>query len=148
MATNPLGASRSRTRGYVLDLIRAAGTISRVELADRSGFTAPTITQVTRELMADGLVLEVGRGESTGGKPPTLLQLNPGARYGVGVLLERNTCVSVVVDLVGRPIARTSFHGAATMPPEQVLPLLAKQFEALLDAAGVERHRVLGLGLV
>jgi predicted NBD/HSP70 family sugar kinase len=148
MATSPPGASRAKTRGYVLDLIRAAGTISRAELADRSGFTAPTITQVIRELMADGLVLEVGRGESTGGKPPTLLQLNARARYSVGVLLERNTCVSVVVDLVGRPVTRTSFHGAATMPPEQVFPLLAKQVEALLDTAGVERDRVLGLGLV
>ena len=44
-------------------------------------------------------------GASTGGKPPTLLRLHPPARYSVGVLLERNTCVIVVVDLAGRQVA-------------------------------------------
>ena len=37
--------------------------------------------------------------------PPTLVQLNPSARYSVGVQLERNMCVIVVVDLVGRQMA-------------------------------------------
>jgi len=60
----------------VLDLIRAARVISRVELAATTGLTAPTISEVVRELIADGLVLEAGRGASTGGKPPLLVQLN------------------------------------------------------------------------
>jgi len=99
MATSPAGGRRPKTRGLVLDLIRAARTISRIELAANSGLTPPTITDVVRELIAHGLVVEVGRGASTGGKRRTLLQLNPEARYAVGVLFERNICVIVVVDL-------------------------------------------------
>jgi predicted NBD/HSP70 family sugar kinase len=148
MATSPIWASRPKTRGVVLDLIRAARTISRVELAATSGLTPPTISEVVRELMADGLVVEAGRGAPTGGKPRTLLQLNPPARYSVGVQLERNTCVIVVVDLAGRQVARTSFHGTAQMTPQQALPFLAAQVNALLDAAAVDRDRVLGVGLV
>lgn len=101
-----------------------------------------------RELLGDGLVVEVGRGASTGGKPRTLLQLNPPARYGVGVQLERNACVIVVVDLAGRPVARTSFHGMASLPPDRALPLVAAQVEALLTTAAVDRDKVLGVGLV
>lgn len=148
MATSPIWASRPKTRGVVLDLIRAARTISRVELAATSGLTPPTISEVVRELMADGLVIEAGRGASTGGKPRTLLQLNPPARYSVGVQLERNTCVIVVIDLAGRQVARTSFHGTAQMTPQQALPFLAGQVNAMLDAAAVDRDRVLGVGLV
>jgi predicted NBD/HSP70 family sugar kinase len=148
MVDGSVGAGRRRTRGTVLDLIRAARTISRVELAERSGLTAPTITYVVRELMERGLVIEVGRGASTGGKPPTLLQLNPRGGYAVGVQFERNTCVIVIVDLVGQPVARTSFRSTAQMPPEQALPLVAGQVEALLGTARVERDRVLGVGLV
>jgi predicted NBD/HSP70 family sugar kinase len=148
MASGPIAASRSKTRGVVLDLIRAARTVSRVELAANSGLTPPTITQVVRELMEHGLVVEVGRGTSTGGKPPTLLQLNAEARYSVGVLFERNICVVVVADLAGQVVARTSFHGTELLPPDQALPLVASRVEALLDAAGVERDRVLGAGLV
>ena len=148
MPANPVWSSRPKTRGRVLDLIRAARTISRVELAASAGLTPPTISEVVRDLMTDGLVVEAGRGASTGGKPPTLLQLNPPARYGVGVLLERNACVIVVIDLAGRQVARTSFHGTAQMPPEQALPLLATKVNAVLDASAIDRDRVLGLGLV
>ncbi len=148
MATSPIWAGRPKTRGVVLDLIRAARTISRIELAATSGLTPPTISEVVRELLADGLVVEAGRGASTGGKPRTLLQLNPPARYSVGVQLERNTCVIVVVDLAGRQAARASFHGTSQMPPQQALRFLAGQVNALLDTAAVDREKVLGVGLV
>lgn len=148
MATSPIWASRPRTRGLVLDLIRAARTISRVELATATGLTGATISEVVRELMGDGLVVEAGRGAPTGGKPRTLVQLNPLARYSVGVQLERNICVIVVVDLAGRTVARTSFQGVASMPPEQALPRVAAQVDALLATAAVDRDKVLGVGLV
>ncbi|MEO6089373.1 MAG: ROK family transcriptional regulator, partial [Umezawaea sp.] len=148
VARSPIWASRPKTRGLVLDVIRAARTISRVELATATGLTGATISEVVRGLLGDGLVVEVGRGAPTGGKPRTLVQLNPPARYGVGVLLERNTCVIVVVDLAGRPVARTSFQGVASMPPEQALPMVASQVDALLTTAAVDRAKVLGVGLV
>lgn len=148
MATSPIWASRPKTRGLVLDLIRAARAISRVELATATGLTGATISEVVRELMGDGLVVEAGRGAPTGGKPRTLVQLNPSARYSVGVQLERNTCVIVVVDLAGRQVARTSFQGVASLPPQQALPLLAAQVDALLTTAAVDRGKVLGVGLV
>ncbi|TDB81808.1 ROK family transcriptional regulator [Micromonospora sp. KC721] len=148
MATGPIWASRPKTRGLVLDLIRSARTITRIELAEATGLTGATISEVVRELMGDGLVVEAGRGVPTGGKPRTLVQLNPLARYSVGIQLERNTCVIVVVDLAGRQVARTSFQGVATMPPGQALPLVAAQVEALLATAAVDRDKVLGVGLV
>jgi predicted NBD/HSP70 family sugar kinase len=146
--TSGVGNGRPRTRGVILDLIRAARTISRVELAASSGLTAPTISEVVRDLMTDGLIVEAGHGPSTGGKPPILLQLNPLARYSVGVQLERNTCVIVIVDLAGRQVARTSFHGTAQLPPQQALPFLAAQVNALLDTAAIDREKVLGVGFV
>ncbi|GIJ72738.1 ROK family transcriptional regulator [Virgisporangium ochraceum] len=148
MATSPIWASRSKTRGLVLDLIRSARTISRIELAEATGLTGATISEVVRELMGNGLVVEAGRGMSTGGKPRTLVRLNPVARYSVGVQLERNTCVIVVVDLAGRPVTRTAVPGVASMPPQRALPLVAAQVDALLATAGVDRDKVLGVGLV
>lgn len=148
MALSRTWTGKSRTRGLILDAIRAAGTISRVELAAATGLTGATISELVRELIDDGLVVEAGRGAPTGGKPRTLVQLDPRARYSVGVQMERNTCVIVVVDLAGRPVARTSFQGVASMPPDQALPMIASQVDALLATAAVDRDRVLGVGLV
>ena len=73
------------SRGLVLDLIRTLGPISRVELAETTGLTQATMSTVVRQLLGEGLVIETGRGESTGGKPPVMLDVNPDARFAVGV---------------------------------------------------------------
>ncbi|MFI5916891.1 ROK family protein [Dactylosporangium sp. NPDC051541] len=140
-------AGRPRTRAAVFDLVRAARRISRVDLAARSGLTPATITEVVRELLELELVVEAGRGASTGGKPPMLIELNPEARYAVGVLYERNLCTVTVVDLTGRAMATSSSPGTSLMPPEQALPVVAERIGRLLDEAGIERGRVLGAGL-
>jgi predicted NBD/HSP70 family sugar kinase len=148
MRGSPARAGRAKNRGLVLDLIRGARTVSRVGLAADSGLTTPAISQIVRELIADELVIEVGRGVSTGGKRPTLLRVNPQGRYSVGVQLERNTSVVVIVDLTGRTVARDTFAGIASLPPGRAIRLVVSRVEKLLRTAGVDRRRVLGVGLV
>src|SRR5665647_3008035 len=83
-----LGMAHTSSRAAILDVIRAAGTISRVELTRATGLTGATISTVVRRLINEGLVLEIGRTESTGGKPRMLLQLDPTARFAIGVHLD------------------------------------------------------------
>ncbi|HWU59161.1 MAG TPA: ROK family transcriptional regulator, partial [Microbacteriaceae bacterium] len=148
MPTTSTGLSRPRTRGIVLDLIRSARSISRVELVTASGLTGGTISNVVRELIADGLVIEAGRTESTGGKPRTLLELNASARYTVGVQLDRGSAVIVVVDLAGHLIARTSMGGSGVRSPHDTLVMVADHVESLLMTTGIDRTAVLGVGFV
>lgn len=148
MPTSAIRAGRAKTRGMVLNLIRGARTISRVELAEDSGLTSPAISQIVRELIADELVVEAGYGTSTGGKRPTLLRVNPHGRYSVGVHVERNTSVVVIVDLTGRTVAKQTFAGIATMPPGRAIRLVASRVETLLRTAQIDRRRVVGVGVV
>lgn len=148
METPTTALTRPRTRGIVLDLIRSARTVSRVELAVGSGLTGATITNVVRELIHDGLVIEVGRAESTGGKPRTLLRLNAEARYTVGVQVDRGSVVIVIVDLAGQLVARRALGGSGVKSPHETLVMIADHIVGLLESSGVERSRVLGVGLV
>ncbi|MGN8246546.1 ROK family transcriptional regulator [Cellulomonas soli] len=143
-----IGPSRPVTGALVLDLIRTAGTISRVELATTSGLTAATITNVVRDLMDEGLVHEVGRARSRGGSPRRLLELDPAAWYAVGVQLDRCTSAVVVTDFAGRRVAATSLRGVGRGTPEATLRTLAEHVDDLLASAAVPRERVLGVGLV
>ncbi|WP_150307235.1 ROK family transcriptional regulator [Planctomonas psychrotolerans] len=139
---------RPLTHGVVLDLIRAARRISRVELVDASGLTGATITNVVRDLIDEGLVEEAGHAESTGGKRRTLLRLRARARFTVGVQLDRSSCTIVIIDLAGQLVARTAIGGAGYRSPHETLCMVADHVDSLLDSAGVDRHRVLGIGLV
>src|SRR4030065_1267731 len=75
------------TRNLVLNLVKSAGPISRKEIADRSGLSPATITNLTAELIAEDLVHEIGSGEATRGRPPVLLRLNTRAGF-VAISLE------------------------------------------------------------
>ncbi len=142
------GMYHPNSRSIVLDAIRAAGTVSRVGLTQRTGLTGATISTVVRRLINDGLVLETGRAESTGGKPRVLLQLNQTSRFAVGVLLDHSGITYVLTDLGGAVVARMSRSGAGVEDPPVVVARMAREVHALIDGVGVERSRVLGLGLV
>jgi predicted NBD/HSP70 family sugar kinase len=150
MATTPATrpSIRPSTTSRLLDLIRATGTISRVELAEATGLTAGTITNVMRGLIADGLVHEVGRARSSRGTPRRLIQINPDAGLAVGVQIDRSSATVVLVDFAGRTLATAALPGAGQDPPSTTLTVLAERINRLLTAHHVERSRVLGVGLV
>ena len=147
-----VGAARSlphvSTQAAVIDAIRATGTISRAELTDRTGLTGATISTVVRRLIDDGLVREVGRAESTGGKPRVLLRLDATARFGVGVHLDHSGITYVVTDLAGRTVARSTHAGVGVEDPPVVVARMAREVHALLADHDVDPGRVSGLGLV
>ncbi len=132
----------------MLDVIRAAGTISRVGLIQATGFTGATISTVVRRLIDDGLVMEIGRAESTGGKPRVLLRLNHTSRYAVGVQLDHAGITYVLTDLAGSVVSRIARAGAGTAEPPAVVARMAREVRSLIDGAGVDPDRVLGIGLV
>lgn len=136
------------SKSAVLDVIRAAGTISRVGLINATGFTGATISTVVRKLIDEGLVLETGHAESTGGKRRVLLQLDHAARYAVGVHLDHAGIIYVLTNLRGSVVARISRPGAGAEEPPVVVARMAAEVAALVDRVGVEPERVLGVGLV
>ncbi|MBX6765109.1 MAG: winged helix-turn-helix domain-containing protein, partial [Rubrobacteraceae bacterium] len=75
----------------VLEIIRLGDGASRVEIAERTGLTAQTVSNIVRRLLSEGVIEEVGKGRSRGGgKPRVLLRLRPGAGYAVGVQIDRD----------------------------------------------------------
>jgi len=140
--------SHANSRSAVLDVIRAAGTISRVGLVHATGLTGATISTVVRSMIDDGLVVETGRAVSTGGKPRVLLQLNQSSRFAVGVSLDHSGILYVLTNLGGTVVARMSRPGAGVKDPPVVVARMAREVRALIDGVGVDRARVLGLGLV
>lgn len=146
--SGPARVGHASSRAVLLDLIRAAGTISRVGLVNASGLTGGTISTVVRGLIDEGLVVETGHAESTGGKRRVMLQLNHFARYAVGVHLDDARITYVLTNLGGAVVARISRAGAGTEKPAEVVARMAREVGTLIDSVGVERDRILGLGLV
>jgi predicted NBD/HSP70 family sugar kinase len=133
-------------RSAILNLIRRFGPVSQAELAQRSGLASSSVVNITRSLLRRGLVRAVGTGPSTGGRPPTLLELNPEAGYAIGVNIRFVEVECVLVDLVGDIVADTS------LPPEgedtaSVVRTVREAVEQVMRLGSVDPGRVLGVGV-
>ena len=57
-------------KSNVMRTIILEGPISRAALAKRVGLSLPSVMTITENLINRGLVRAVGKGKSSGGKPP------------------------------------------------------------------------------
>jgi predicted NBD/HSP70 family sugar kinase len=135
------------TLAVVLDLVRARGSVSRVELAEATGLTQATMTHAVRKLMQLGLVHEVGTVPSSRGTPRRLLGIKADACYMVGIQFDTYSGIGVVVDPAGTVVAQRELRAPGQRPPHEVIADLAETVRVLLKDAAVPRERVLGIGL-
>jgi predicted NBD/HSP70 family sugar kinase len=106
-------AARSNTirdinRQIVLNYVRELGPISRADIARETALQRSTISLIVDELRIDGLIEEVS-GESTGGRPPSLLSLRAADAVAIGVDLGTVKTVMARGDLVGRVLEQEEF---------------------------------------
>jgi hypothetical protein len=92
----------------VVHLIHRNGTMSRADLSRETGLSATTISALANVLIDSGLISEAGEAESSGGRPPILMQFKYESRYAIGIDLGATHITSTVVDMRGATVAMRS----------------------------------------
>jgi len=86
----------------ILRLIWKEHHISRAEVAKRLNLSRSTVTEIVKELLKTGLVLEKGMGKSTGGRRPVVLEFQENARGIIGIDIGATHVSVALTDLKGR----------------------------------------------
>lgn len=142
-----LGPSSENTRSAILDLIRSSGTVSRLELSAMSGLTPTSISRMVKSLIEAGLVIETGLGDSTGGKRPSLLELNPTARYAIGLSLDESQLTYVVTDFEGNVVSQLVSLGIGGQSPIDVMQRVASEIAQFIRELHIPPADVVGVGV-
>src|SRR4029078_10795288 len=127
---------RAPNRPVVLDAVRRSGPLARTEVAQRTSLAKPTVSAIVDELLAQGLVLEVGGGQSSaaGGRPPTYLDLDVTRDAYVGVHIGVYETTLAVADGKGKVVAQRSRKSATGSPTRSLEHVVALLDDALADA--------------
>jgi predicted NBD/HSP70 family sugar kinase len=99
---------RDINRQIVLNYVRELGPISRAGIARETALQRSTVSLIVDELTDHGLVEEFS-GESTGGRPPSLLSLRTADPVAIGVDLGTINTVMAASDLAGRVLSQEEF---------------------------------------
>ncbi|HEY3363533.1 MAG TPA: ROK family transcriptional regulator [Symbiobacteriaceae bacterium] len=149
LVVNGPGVIRQSNRVAILRYLRAGGAVSRPQIAEAVGLSRPTVANLVDELVAEGLVREVGLGQSTrsGGKRPGLVKLNPDAAAVAAVAIGVEQVEAGIIKLDGHVARRRQAPMPAAVGPEAGLDLVRRMLSDLLTEYGREPHApVLGVG--
>jgi len=128
--TAGLATIRNINRQIVLNYVREREPISRAEIARESALQRSTVSAIVDDLQTEGLIEEVGEGESTGGRPPTLLRLRSAGAIAIGVAINPSMTTVASSDLAGRLLTRQEFP---TDPDsDQTLARVIESIEGIL----------------
>ncbi len=137
---------RAINRSVILNSIKANGPIARAEVARSSGLSPATVTAITAELIEEGFVYEKAAGDSSGGRPPILLAINPLGGYVVGIKLMEDHATGALTDLEANILQRHQLP-LSDRSAEGAIQVMAALVEVLLGMGAVPRKKLIGVGV-
>ena len=142
-----LSVVKDYNQSLVLQLIRAEDGISRAELAQLTGLTPQTVTNIVNRLMRQDMVVEAGKQHAASGKPRVRVRMNPQGAYAVGARIGRTELAVVIVDLDGKVLAEVTRPNLPGTPPIAIVDLVASDIATLISQTHVDPARIFGIGV-
>ncbi len=133
-------------RRIVLDAIRDHGAISRSDLALQTRLTAQTISNITGDLVSQGLVVKRQRVTGQRGPRPALYSINRLGRFTIGLHLEPYNVVGVATDLEGGILSEYA-NAIECDQPAITVGIARRAIEKLLSATPIPRGACAGIGV-
>lgn len=139
---------RHINRARLLQEIYFNWPVSRFDLGQSTGLSPATVTNVTAELLNEGIVTASGSEESDGGRPRALLSINPDYGRFVGIDVgETHIQIGLFDAALHRLAGATQQLSVDESQPDQVVRHIVKSLRSLLSESGVHTDDIIGIGL-
>ena len=146
LATERVLSDKQRKNLSILELVVKHGPISRTEISRQTGLNIVTISNYINEFIEADLAVEKGFDVSTGGRRPTLVELNPKFGYMIGVGLTALNIVGILVDPKMQVICEVKKERPADNS-EVIIGKLVETVEEVLAKSKIEPEKIKGLGI-
>ncbi|HUQ94652.1 MAG TPA: ROK family protein [Bryobacteraceae bacterium] len=131
----------------LLKLLYQNVRISRSDLSAMTGFSAFLVSKLCDALLKKGFIHEVGSGDSSGGRRPTLLSIAPRLGKIAGLHVGRVNARLVITDIRGTELAFLKMPSRVSAGPDVAMPHLIGLVEKGLQEANIRREELLGIGV-
>ena len=106
MKKNTTKVIKEANQYLVMQCIQAFEPVTLEEIAEKTLLSRPTILEIINSFKEEGIVVNGGFRESTGGRPPQLLCINGDSAYAIGIDFEfptiRIALANAKREIVGR----------------------------------------------
>ncbi|MDE6917824.1 MAG: ROK family transcriptional regulator, partial [Lachnospiraceae bacterium] len=137
---------KRKNRNDVFRYICKNGMVSNPDISYALKMSLPTATQITKELIEEGLVEERGALESTGGRRAKALAVSEHVGCAVGLDITKNHISLVLTNPAGR-ILKYERIFLPYRAGEEYYREVNDRLETFLDESGCVRQEILGIGI-
>ena len=140
--------ARVHNRRVIIEAVRLHGELTRAELARLTALTPQTVSNIVAELeQMDLLTSHQPRRASGRGQPAVPVSLNPASAWSIGIHLDHQTLIVVLVDLTGEVHFRRLIL-VQKPQPGATFARLAEVLNEIRALPTLDWSRVLGMGVV
>jgi len=112
----------------------------------QAGLSPATVSNLVADLVAEGVIVEVGLEDSNGGRPRGLLQVNPHYGYVIGVDVGETEFLVELFDL-GLQVRARQLTLSDNADPRDAVAHVADGIRAVIAEAGIDGQAILGVGV-
>lgn len=123
------------------------GSMSNSELSGIIKLSTPKINSLLVELVDEGLVKELGRGDSSGGRRPNIYGLVENGFYIVGITININRTIISVFNSNNQEVGEAGFFPVKMQSDFSIFSKISENLNALLIEKNIDRSKILALGI-
>jgi predicted NBD/HSP70 family sugar kinase len=133
---------RQSTTRLVMEHVLRRGPISRAEIARSSGLSKQTISEVVRELEADGWIMVDGQVQGTAGRSATTYSVRAEGAFVLGIDLGGTKLHIALADLKGNVVMEGNEPTSQGGGPA-VIEQIGRMADVLVEDGRIDRTRLL-----
>lgn len=140
---------RELNRLLVLNCIREHGPLARFMIAQRTGLSRTTVSNIIDVLLQEEFIHEGNFLDASpvGGRRPITVHFNADAGYVIGIDVGRTHLTILITNLAAKIVTQKSCAFDTECGPEICLPILTSEVCTLMEASHLDWKRVVGIGL-
>ena len=141
-----LDGKNSSLKQRIIALCINDGDYSLADLSKELDTSIPTTTKLVGELVEDGLLMDMGKVGTNGGRRPSIYGLNPSAGYFVGVNIRRKFIGFAVTDFKGTLVDFHEYIDFKVENSEESFRQMCRVINDELRESGIDPAKVLAYG--
>ncbi|TCL66512.1 putative NBD/HSP70 family sugar kinase [Hydrogenispora ethanolica] len=145
----PVGNARllkDINQSVILNAIKDHEPISRAELVNLTKLALPTVLRIVNRLIEEGLVIEIGKADTSSGRKPIMLKINPISGYLVGVKIGRRLVV-ILTDRNGKILDQIIELTDSSAGPLGVVQQIKSIVYRMMESDGIPKEKIAGIGV-
>ena len=142
-----VGPRITAQEAQIVDALRRQDAVSRTDISRLTKWSRPKVTAVVDQMISSGFLMEVGEGDSQGGRRPTLLRLNNQLGYLVGVDIGATSLDLALADLHAQVLVRDSGPADVRADPAVLLGEVQARLLTMIQRQGLRAEQILGIGV-